>query len=188
MSKIKKLLSNPLEYFFRSWYLIYRYFSYFLYKLFLKKFGKKSFIHPLASLRNHKNISIGNNVIINRNVNIWGREFEIGNNVQINPNTCLYGSVKIGNNVMIGPNCTIVSGNHGILDNGVPMIEQSCWSKGKIIIEDDVWIGANCVILDGVIIRSGAIVGGGSVVTKEVPPKAIVAGNPAKIIKYRSKN
>jgi acetyltransferase-like isoleucine patch superfamily enzyme len=89
---------------------------------------------------------------------------------------------------MIAPNCTIVRGNHGIKDNGEPMINQQCTTKGQVIIEDDVWIGANCVMLDGVAIRSGAVIGGGSVVTKEVPPKAIVAGNPAKIIKYRSKN
>ena len=58
--------------------------------------------------------------------------------------------------------------------------------KRNIIIEDDVWIGANSVILPGITIEQGAVIGAGSVVTKDVPSYAIVAGNPAKIIKYRS--
>ena len=187
LNKIKILLSNPFEYFFRIFYLLYLYLSYPFYKVMLQKFGKKSFIHPLASIRNHRKISIGNNVIINRNVNIWGHYFKIGNNVQINPNTCLYGSIKIGNNVMIAPNCMLASGNHGIENNDIPMIFQKCTTKGNIIIEDDVWIGANSVILDGIIIRSGAVIGGGSVVTKDIPSNAIVVGNPAKIIRYRTR-
>ena len=53
------------------------------------------------------------------------------------------------------------------------------------IIENDVWIGAKSTIMSGVKIHNGAVVGAGSVVTKDVPPYAIVAGNPAKIVKYR---
>jgi serine acetyltransferase len=58
-------------------------------------------------------------------------------------------------------------------------------SKGDIIIKDDVWIGANAIILSGVTIGQGALIGAGAVVTKDVPPYAIVGGNPAKVIKYR---
>ena len=58
-------------------------------------------------------------------------------------------------------------------------------SKGSIIIEDDVWIGARAIILSGVRIGQGAVVAAGSVVTKDVEPYSIVAGNPAKHIKYR---
>lgn len=58
-------------------------------------------------------------------------------------------------------------------------------SKGSIIIEDDVWIGARSIILSGVRIGKGAVIGAGSVVTKDVDPYSIVAGNPAKLIKYR---
>lgn len=58
-------------------------------------------------------------------------------------------------------------------------------TKGPIIVEDDVWIGTNSMILSGVTIGQGAIVGAGSVVTKDIPPYAIVGGNPAKVLKYR---
>ncbi len=57
--------------------------------------------------------------------------------------------------------------------------------KGDIIVENDVWIGATSTIMSGVKISNGAVIGGGSVVTKDVPPYAIVAGNPAKVVKYR---
>lgn len=59
------------------------------------------------------------------------------------------------------------------------------WSKGKIVVEDDVWIGTEAFIMSGVTIGKGAVVGARSVVSKNVPPYAIVAGNPAKIVKYR---
>ena len=58
-------------------------------------------------------------------------------------------------------------------------------SKGPIIVKDDVWIGLNSIILSGITIGQGAIVAAGSVVTKDVPPYAIVGGNPARVIKYR---
>lgn len=63
--------------------------------------------------------------------------------------------------------------------------EKEAWSKGPIIVEDDVWIGTRVIILSGIRIGQGAIIGAGSVVTKDVPPYAIVGGDPARVIKYR---
>ena len=63
--------------------------------------------------------------------------------------------------------------------------EHEAISKGNIIIGDDVWIGHGALILSGVNIGQGAVVGAGSVVTKNIPAYAIVGGNPARIIKYR---
>jgi virginiamycin A acetyltransferase len=70
-----------------------------------------------------------------------------------------------------------------IADMHMKMGHPSC--KGDIVIGDDVWIGAKSTIMSGVKIGNGAIVGATSTVTKDVPPYAIVAGNPAKIVKYR---
>lgn len=67
-------------------------------------------------------------------------------------------------------------------------IEGHPHTKGDIIIENDVWIGSDAKILSGVKIHNGAIVGANSIITKDIPPYAIVAGNPAKIIKYRFNN
>ncbi len=58
-------------------------------------------------------------------------------------------------------------------------------SKGDVIIENDVWIGGDAAILSGVTLGNGCVVGAGSVVTKSVPPYAVAAGNPARVVKYR---
>lgn len=61
-------------------------------------------------------------------------------------------------------------------------------SKGPIIVGHDVWIGANSIIVSGVSIGTGAVIAAGSVVTKDVPPYAMVAGNPARLLRYRIKD
>ena len=72
---------------------------------------------------------------------------------------------------------------HEIAQMHMEMGHPSC--KGDIIVENDVWIGAKATIMSGVKIGNGSIVGSGSVVTKDVPPYAIVVGNPAVVVKYR---
>jgi galactoside O-acetyltransferase len=70
-------------------------------------------------------------------------------------------------------------------------IENKDWTNVKtspIVIHDDVWIGMNCIILKGVTIGQGAIIGAGSVVTHDVPAWSVVAGNPAKVVKYLKQN
>ena len=75
-------------------------------------------------------------------------------------------------------------GNHGTALCNIPMVYQDRREK-DIVIGNDVWIGANSILVSGVKINNGAIVAAGSVVTKEVPENAIVAGIPAKVVKYR---
>lgn len=63
--------------------------------------------------------------------------------------------------------------------------KNEAFSKGNIVVKDDVWIGYGAIILSGVTIGQGAVVAAGSVVTKDVPPYAIVGGVPSKVIRYR---
>jgi maltose O-acetyltransferase len=95
------------------------------------------------------------------------------------------GTVKIGRDVMIGEEFMAYSRNHEFKDVSLPMRMQGWQEDRPIIIEDDVWIGARVTILPGVKIGRGAIIGAGSVVTSDIPPYCIVAGNPARIIRSR---
>jgi maltose O-acetyltransferase len=65
------------------------------------------------------------------------------------------------------------------------MSEQGMTEDMPVTIGDDVWIGARAILLPGITINSGSIVGAGAVVTKDVPPGSIVAGNPARVVRYR---
>lgn len=88
------------------------------------------------------------------------------------------GGITIGNGVFIGPKCNLITINHD------PKPDNRSATYGRpIVIEDKVWIGINSTILPGVRIGYGSIVGAQSVVTKDVPPMTVVAGNPARIIK-----
>jgi maltose O-acetyltransferase len=111
---------------------------------------------------------------------------KIGDNSGIGRYSTLYGPVTIGNNVMMGPYCTIYTQNHAYGDLSRPMNTQGFTPEQAVYIGDDVWIGGHCIILPGVQIGQGAIIGAGSVVTRDVPSYAIVGGNPAQIIKYRT--
>jgi maltose O-acetyltransferase len=127
----------------------------------------------------------GSNITLEGNIFFGdGRDIEIGNNSQINEE-CWIRNSKIGKDVMIGPYSMILNYGHNIDDVNIPMIDQGVKFYQQTIIEDNVWIGARAVILPGVKICSGAVVGAGSVVTKDVDAYTIVAGNPAKFIRSR---
>lgn len=111
-------------------------------------------------------------------------EIILGNNFYLNAHCHFLGEIKIGDNVMIGPKTIIWGRDHG-MELGTPMNKQP-HKKEPIIIEDDVWIGAGAIILKGVKIGTGAVIGAGSLVTKNIPPYAIALGSPAKVVKYRS--
>lgn len=118
---------------------------------------------------------------------------------------CTYGPLKVLNDssqyrLQIGHYCSIAEGVTFIVCSEHPTDRISTFpfkvkclqtqtreaiSKGDIIVEDDVWIGYGATILSGVRIGQGAVVAAGSVVTKDIPPYAIVGGIPAKVIKYR---
>lgn len=94
-------------------------------------------------------------------------------------------SVRIGARVMIAPNCAFYSYDHGVAPDQ-PIWSQQLQSRGEIIVGDDAWLGVGVIVLGGVRIGNGAVIGAGSVVTRDVPDGAIAAGVPARVVKMRS--
>ena len=112
------------------------------------------------------------------------QKIDIGNSVSFGGNVILFANarIEIGNHTMIGINSILHTSTHSY--NNHPMwIERI---DRPIRIGSHVWIGASVIISPGVIVGNYAVIGAGSVVVSNVPEFAIVAGNPAQIIKYRN--
>lgn len=163
----------------------------FLKNLYIKLKNKSSLVISkdvsiYAQLGEH--VRIYENTLIDKNVSI-GRYSYVSNNSKI------YSNTSIGAFCSIGPNVIISPGEHSYNNLTThPILYDKSWNNNitvsecinrKTIIENDVWIGCNAIIKSGITIGTGAIIGAGAVVTKDVLPYSIVAGNPAKIIKYR---
>ena len=114
-----------------------------------------------------------------------GMNLEIGDNSGLGDRAWLLGEVSIGDNVMMGPDVAILAYNHAFDDTTRPMDQQGAAAPRPVRIGDDVWIGMRAMILPGVTIGSHAVVGAGSVVTRDVPEWAVAAGNPARVVRYR---
>jgi acetyltransferase-like isoleucine patch superfamily enzyme len=138
-----------------------------------------------------------------REIERWG--WSIGAHIYGAPRVLEAGlaGLTIGRFCSIGPSVTIALGNHrtdlvttypfraiaGIVGGGpwAPALEAGPDhdSRGDVVIGDEVWLGANSTVLSGVTIGTGAVVGAGAVVRRDVPPYAIVTGNPAAILRHR---
>ena len=94
--------------------------------------------------------------------------------------------IVIENDVMMGAGVHIYVHNHRFDNPDLPIIDQGHSPSKPVVLERGCWLGALTVVLPGVKIGRNAVVGAGSVVVKDVPQGAIVAGAPARIIKYRS--
>ncbi|SOD93144.1 acyltransferase [Spirosoma fluviale] len=109
-------------------------------------------------------------------------DIRIGNFCRIGIGSVVIGPVNIGAHVILAQHVVMSGLNHGYEDITTPIRLQPVTTQ-LIIVEDECWIGANSVITAGVKIGKHSVVAGGSVVTKDVPPYSIVAGNPARVIK-----
>ncbi len=106
----------------------------------------------------------------------------IGDRTKIGLSNTIIGPVSIGNDIRLAQNITLSGLNHNYEDIGMPIHEQGV-ATSPIIVEDETWIGANVVVLSGVTIGRHCIIAAGSIVTKDIPPYTVAAGNPARIIK-----
>lgn len=114
-----------------------------------------------------------------------GRGIEVGNRSGIGVRAQLHRPLKIGNDVLMGPDVIIFGKTHVFADTTKSIASQGVTTPKLTTIGDGVWIGERAVIMNGLTIGEGAIIGTGAIVTKDVPAWAIVAGNPARIIRYR---
>ncbi len=137
------------------------------FKVMFKKIGKNTYIDYETYFRYSNRIQIGSNTVINRGCKFFASYYK--KDVII----------SIGNNVAIAPYCVFYSAGHDYSKIDLPDIAKS------IIIDDNVWVGGSTIILPGVKIAEGAIIGAGSVVTKDIPAYSIAVGNPARVIKKR---
>lgn len=109
----------------------------------------------------------------------------IGKNVLIDDYSFIsaHESIIIGDETMIAASCYVVDFNHTIpLGHKKLRSDPHSYERKKIVIGSHVWIGTHSVILPGVHIGDNAVIGAGSVVTKNVPPNSVAAGNPARVI------
>ncbi|CAG8958072.1 hypothetical protein HYFRA_00000416 [Hymenoscyphus fraxineus] len=114
----------------------------------------------------------------------YGFNIRLGEGAYVNWNSTFFDCtpVTIGARTLIGPNCSFYGGFHAI-DPAVRDGDNGPFFEKSITIGDDCWLGGNVVVLAGISIGKGSTVGAGSVVTKNVPPFHVVAGNPAKVLR-----
>jgi maltose O-acetyltransferase len=115
-----------------------------------------------------------------------GRGIRLGERSDLGMDSLIIGPLAVGRDVMMGPRCILLASSHAFASVDLPMNAQGFVEDRPIVIEDDVWVGAGVVVLPGVRIGTGSIVGAGSVVTKDVPPWTVVAGNPARAVRSRA--
>ncbi len=106
----------------------------------------------------------------------------IGNGTLIGMGNVIIGPITIGSNVILAQNIVASGLNHEYKNIDIPICRQNV-TTSQIIIEDECWIAANAVITAGVTIGKHSVVAAGAVVTKNIPPFSVAAGNPARVIK-----
>ena len=119
---------------------------------------------------------------INRTV-VQIKSSEIGEYSYIGEYSHISQHVTIGRYCSIGNLCTIGAQNHRI--DRLTTWPTTIIKGQSTVIGNDVWIGCNCVVLSGISIGTGAVIGAGSVVTRNIPPYAIAYGNPARVMRFR---
>lgn len=127
-------------------------------------------------------LSIGDRSYIAANAYVTDN-VAIGADCSVNPFAVVRGDVQMGDGVRIGAHTSILGFNH-LMEPDAPVFTQGLSSRG-IVLGDDVWIGSQVTILDGVVVGDHVVIGAGSVVTKSVPDYAVVAGNPARVLRDR---
>lgn len=144
--------------------------------------GDRVFVSALAAVQTDS-LELGDRTYIAANAYVTG-DVRTGRDCTINPSAIVRGDIRMGDAVRIGAFASIIGFNHGFADTEIEIFRQPLTTKG-IVIGDDVWIGSHVTVLDGITVGEKSILAAGAVVTKDVPPGAIVGGNPARVIRSR---
>ncbi len=178
----------------------------------LARLSPKGFVSPRATIY-HNDLHFGAHVFIGDNVIIYQSRHQgtivLGDNVRVFDGALLEtgpggsirigadsrihrgcqlvahaNAIEIGKDVGLAQNCALYPYNHGFAP-GQTIDRQPLTTRGPIIIEDHAWLGVGVIVLDGVRIGEGAVIGAGSVVTRDIPAGTIAVGVPAKVVKMR---
>ena len=145
-------------------------------------------------------VKLGRNVKLSKFINMYGctvgddvkigafveiqKNASIGNNCKISSHSFICEGVTIEDAVFIGHSVTFINDMYPRATANGALQTEADWKVDKTVVKKGASIGSGCTILANVTIGEGAIIGAGSVVTKDVPPNAIVAGNPAKFLRF----
>lgn len=132
----------------------------------------------------YRNARVGRSFHVGTSVSI-GAGFVAGDYVYIGPHSQLPPQVRIGHYSSLSAHVAIVGADHNYDPPGVPIVFAGRPPSRITVIGRDVLIGHGAILLRGITVGNGAIVGAGAVVTKDVPAYAVVAGVPAKVLRYR---
>jgi acetyltransferase-like isoleucine patch superfamily enzyme len=146
------------------------------------------------------NVKLGKDVKFSRFINIYGCEIgdetkigafveiqknaTIGKRCKISSHTFVCEGVVIEDNVFVGHNVAFINDSYPRATTGDQLQTEADWKVEKTLVKKGASIGSGCTILANLTIGENAIVGAGSVVTRDVPPNSIVVGNPAKVLRY----
>lgn len=131
--------------------------------------------------------SCGRNVNVERRAFFYsGAEVVIGDDSGIGVGCCVPDNIVIGRDVMMGPHCYFVPRNHRFDRTDIPMRVQGYDEETPpTVIEDDVWFGRNVFVTCGRTIRTGTVLAGCCVLTRDFPAGSVVGGNPGRLLKNR---
>ncbi len=151
--------------------------------------GEDCVFEPGVLVFHPENISLGRNVYVGHYAILKGyyrNELRVGDQTWIGQQCFLHaaGGLTLGARVGVGPGVRIITSVHQEAGRELPVLFSPI-EMAPVVIEDDADLGVGSVILPGVTVGRGAVVGAGAVVTADVPPYAVVAGVPAKVLRYR---